>query len=63
MNNFDKTNMPNSLRGKKFRVFGNIQSIRDFHENIFYPALKQSNMDIVQICNTFCEFIEVYLQL
>lgn len=51
--------MPASLRGQMYRIFGNVHRIKDFHENIFFPALRQCNMDIVKICNTFCEYIEV----
>lgn len=59
MKNFTRKEMPPILRGQKYRVFGNVHRIKDFHENIFYPALRQCNMDIVKICNTFCDFIEV----
>lgn len=53
--------MPLVLRGQMYRVFGNVHRIKDFHEKIFFPALQQCNMDIVKICNTFCDFIEVRL--
>lgn len=59
MNNFDQIDMPSSLRGQKYRVFGNIERIKEFHEKYFYPALAECNLDIVKICNTFCEFIDV----
>lgn len=59
MNNFDQKDMPSSLRGQKYRVFGNIERIKDFHEQYFYPALVECNMDIVKICNTFCDYIDV----
>lgn len=59
MKNFSRAEMPPVLRGQLYRVFGNVHRIKDFHENIFFPALKQCNMDIVKICNTFCDFIEV----
>lgn len=56
---FNRKSMPKVLRGQMYRVFGNIHRIKDFHENLFFPALKLCNMDIVKICNTFCDFIEV----
>lgn len=59
MKNFNRKGMPKVLRGQMYRIFGNVHRIKDFHENIFFPALKQCNMDIVKICNTFCDFIEV----
>lgn len=57
--NFNRIEMPPSLRGQQYRVFGNVHRIKDFHQNIFYPALKQCNLDIVKICKTFCDFIKV----
>lgn len=59
MKNFNRKGMPASLRGQMYRIFGNVHRIKDFHENIFFPALRQCNMDIVKICNTFCDYIEV----
>lgn len=59
MKNFTSKEMPSVLRGQMYRVFGNVHRIKDFHEKIFFPALQQCNMDIVKICNTFCDFIEV----
>lgn len=59
MKNFSRKDMPTVLRGQMFRVFGNVHRIKDFHEKIFFPALQQCNMDIVKICNTFCDFVEV----
>lgn len=59
MRNFNRKAMPKVLRGQMYRVFGNIHRIKDFHENVFFPALRLCNMDIVKICNTFCDFIEV----
>lgn len=61
MENFNRKGMPLELRGQKYRVFGNIHRIKDFHENIFFPALQECNMDIVKICSIFCEFIEVII--
>lgn len=60
MKNFNRRSMPGDLRGQMNRVFGNILQIKYFHENIFYPALKECMMDIIKICNTFSTFIEVY---
>lgn len=63
MKRFDQKNMPADLRGQKYRVFGNMHRIRDFHELEFFPALMQCNTNIVKICNTFCDFIEVMLMM
>lgn len=59
MNRFDRKNMPARFRGQKYHVFGNILQIKDFHERIFYPALKQCEMNIFNICKIFRNFIEV----
>lgn len=59
MNTFNQKSMPRTLRGQKHRLFGNMNRIRDFHETEFYPALLKCNMDIEQICNTFCDFVKV----
>lgn len=59
MKMFDDVNLPNTLRGQKFRLFGNVNRIRDFHEMVFYPALQKCDMDIVAISHTFNEFIQV----
>lgn len=63
MQNFNRQSMPADLRGQMNRVFGNVLQIKYFHENIFYPALRECMMDIIKICKTFCSFIEVYSSL
>lgn len=54
---FDNNAPPAALLGQKFHLFGNIERIRDFHANTFYPALQQCDpSDVGAICETFCRF-------
>lgn len=53
--------LPKAVRGQKYHIFGNIERIRDFHRDTFYPSLQECETDVVKICETFCRFVEVCL--
>lgn len=59
MHVFDGNDLPDTLRGQKYHMFGNMHRINDFHEHEFYPALLKCNRDIVAISNTFYDYIQV----
>lgn len=40
-------------------VFGNIAEIKEFHEDIFYPELRQCNKDLIRILECFSSHIAV----
>ncbi|KAJ6647320.1 Rho guanine nucleotide exchange factor 25 [Pseudolycoriella hygida] len=50
---------PSRLMGDQMKaVFGNIEEIKQFHENIFYPDLKQCNKDLKRVLECFSKHIE-----
>lgn len=52
-------NIPRSLRGQVYYIFGNIVQMRDFHEKTFYPSLLACNGDVIALSDTFSKFIQV----
>lgn len=56
---FDEKKLPATLYGQKYHIFGNIDRIRTFHENVFYPSLQACGANVEQICHNFCGFIQV----
>lgn len=51
---------PSRLMGDQMKaVFGNIEEIKQFHELIFYPDLKQCNKDLIRILECFSKHIKV----
>lgn len=51
------TDLPSTLRGKKYRVFGNIEHIYVFHRDTLLPALVNSSENVLDIANIFYEYI------
>lgn len=46
--------LPSLHMGEQMKViFGNIEEIRDFHENIFYPDLLQNQYDLIRLIECF----------
>lgn len=45
--------VPDSLKGQKYHIFGVIDKIYNFHKNQFFPALKNCDNDIINIAETF----------
>lgn len=55
----DHANITEATKGKIFKIFGNIQQIRDFHENTFYLNLSDCKDDVTKIANIFIKFTQV----
>lgn len=55
MNNKD---LPPALRGQRYHIFGNIESIHAFHKDRFLPKLRDNCASIQGIAETFIKFIE-----
>lgn len=58
MSALDTTELPLSLRGQKFRIFGNIQNLYDFHKNIFLPQIIKCSQDVEQLAELFTSYIQ-----
>lgn len=54
----DKKELPKTLRGQKFRIFGNIENIYKFHKLEFLPKLKSCNENISEIADTFITYLQ-----
>lgn len=52
-----REDLPKCLRGKKHRIFGNIEAIYEFHKKKFNPKLLQCGDDVEKIANLFTNFI------
>lgn len=51
---------PSRMMGDQMKsVFGNMEVIKQFHEDIFYPDLKQCNKDLIRILECFSKHIRV----
>lgn len=51
---------PSRLMGDQMKaVFGNMEEIKKFHEDTFYPDLKQCNKDLIRILECFSKHISV----
>lgn len=48
-----------TIREKIAKIFGNIQQIRDFHENTFYLNLTECKNDVTKIANIFIKYTQV----
>lgn len=44
------------MRGQKYRIFGNVEQIKQFHETQLLPALRSARENILQISETFVQF-------
>lgn len=55
----DHANITEAVKGKIIKIFGNIQQIRDFHENTFYSYLSDCRNDVTKIANVFIKFTQV----
>lgn len=58
MSALDTTELPLSLRGQKYRIFGNIQNLYDFHKNIFLPQIIKCSHDMEQLAELFTSYIQ-----
>lgn len=57
--NHENENITETIKGKIIKMFGNIQQIRDFHENTFYSYLSDCKDDVTKIANVFIKFTQV----
>lgn len=54
---FGNKDLPKTLRGQKHKIFANIKTIYNFHENEFLPRLTQCSDDPEQIAEVFTSFL------
>ncbi len=50
--------LPEQLIGQKFRIFGDIEKVYEFHRDEFLPKLIECKEDIQLISETFTSFIQ-----
>ncbi|CAO1348421.1 unnamed protein product [Diamesa hyperborea] len=54
----DQPKLPITLCGQKFRIFGNIKSLYDFHRTEFLPQLRECQEDVEQIGELFTSYYQ-----
>lgn len=54
----DKSDIPKTLRGQKFRIFGNVENIYKFHKFEFLPKLIECNENVSEIADTFISYLQ-----
>lgn len=54
----DCVDLPVTLRGKKYHIFGNIERIHDFHHDSLLPALIECDENVQEMANVFKDYIE-----
>lgn len=54
----NEKDLPPALRGQKYHIFGNIESIYEFHKDKFLPKLRENCASIQGVAETFIQFIE-----
>lgn len=55
----DHPSITEQIKGKIIKMFGNIQQIRDFHENTFFLYLSDCKNDVTKLANVFIKFTQV----
>lgn len=55
----NQVNTTEAVKGTIAKLFGNIQQIRDFHENTFHANLSECKNDVTRIANLFIKFTQV----
>lgn len=58
MSALDTNELPLSLRGQKYRIFGNIQNFYEFHKNIFLPQIIKCSQDVEQLAELFTFYLQ-----
>ena len=58
MSALDTNDLPLSLRGQKYRIFGNIQNFYDFHKTVFLPQIIKCSQDVEQLGELFTSYIQ-----
>lgn len=54
----NQKDLPPALRGQKYHIFGNIESIYEFHKYKFLPKLRDNCASIQGVAETFIQLIE-----
>ncbi|XP_017961047.1 uncharacterized protein LOC108654337 isoform X1 [Drosophila navojoa] len=57
-NIFQRKDLPQGLRGKKYDLFGNIEQIAEFHRDEFLPMLQRNRRDLKRLFDEFLEFLD-----
>lgn len=55
---YDNNELPNSLAGKRFEIFSNIEVIYEVHEKLFIRKIRDCHFDPLGIANVFLEMVE-----
>ncbi|KAH8280539.1 hypothetical protein KR018_009474 [Drosophila ironensis] len=55
---FQRKNLPEGLRGKKYDLFGNIEQIAEFHRDEFLPMLLRNRRDLKCLFDEFLQFLD-----
>ncbi|XP_055621765.1 uncharacterized protein LOC129765450 isoform X2 [Toxorhynchites rutilus septentrionalis] len=58
MNVMNQKDLPLGLKGQRYHIFGNIESIYELHKDKFLPKLRENRASIQGIAETFIKFIE-----
>lgn len=55
---FDVLPLPNSLKGQRRNLFGNIEAIYEIHESEIFPSLQSCRLDPQKVAEVFLHFID-----
>lgn len=58
MSVMNQKDLPLGLKGQRYHIFGNIESIYELHKDKFLPKLRENRASIQGIAETFIKFIE-----
>jgi len=58
----ERNDIPATLRGHRSALFGNLERIRDFHQDLLLPELERSKMRTSRIASIFLKY-EAYLEM
>ncbi|XP_001361798.4 triple functional domain protein isoform X1 [Drosophila persimilis] len=57
-NIFQRKDLPQGLRGKKYDLFGNIEQIAEFHRDEFLPMLQRNKRDLKRLFDEFLQLLD-----
>ena len=55
-----REDVPQSLRGKRSTVFGNLEQIYQFHSRYFLAEIQHCETNPYQICHCFLQHVRIY---
>jgi len=58
----ERNDIPATLRGHRSALFGNLERIRDFHQDLLLPELERSKLRTSRIASIFLKY-EAYLEM